>query len=379
MTAPLPAICDRCLAEGRAGEAPFEAFGALLDFDPVPRRSARADGWDEELQRAFIALLALTGAVATAARALGKSAFGITQLVRAEGSESFVAAMDEAIAISKDERSRRIAEAIRAVASDKDSWTPPRPSWDKARRAAPAPAAGRKGRPPERERLAAAEAAAAASAPPPADPLDNDLPTIATLVDKYLLKLEAERSCRLAGRIAEADFYLRQVTMLEVAIDVVGGDGMAVLKAARLGGHGLLAIAETTASKILDEARRAHFDRCGDPPRPMYPPLHLLVRHEGCSTEPGHSIAGGTPESSEEQQRRYEEQCARDAEAQVEWEAAARRDYKERGGEGEPPTEAELAEREAAGVARLKAFGDRFREAIGRGAPAGSPKDGGEP
>jgi hypothetical protein len=54
---PLPVICDRCRAEGLAGEDPFEAFGALLDFDPVPRRAHRADGWDAEVQRAYIAAL----------------------------------------------------------------------------------------------------------------------------------------------------------------------------------------------------------------------------------------------------------------------------------------------------------------------------------
>jgi hypothetical protein len=48
---PIPVICDRCRADG-VGEDPFEAFGALLDFEPVPK-AKRADGWDEECQRAF--------------------------------------------------------------------------------------------------------------------------------------------------------------------------------------------------------------------------------------------------------------------------------------------------------------------------------------
>jgi len=61
MAQPILVICDRCRAEGAAGTDPFEAFGALLGFDPVPRRAHRADGWDPETQRACIAALSLTG------------------------------------------------------------------------------------------------------------------------------------------------------------------------------------------------------------------------------------------------------------------------------------------------------------------------------
>jgi hypothetical protein len=71
--APIPVVCDRCRAEGLAGDDPFEAFGDLLDFEPVPRRKARADGWDAECQRAFVAALSLTGSVRAAARAVGKA------------------------------------------------------------------------------------------------------------------------------------------------------------------------------------------------------------------------------------------------------------------------------------------------------------------
>ena len=38
---PLYVICDRCRAEGQAGEDPF---GDPLDFAPVPRLTTRADG-----------------------------------------------------------------------------------------------------------------------------------------------------------------------------------------------------------------------------------------------------------------------------------------------------------------------------------------------
>ena len=62
-TRPFPVLCDRCRAEGLAGEAEFAELadlGDLLDFEPVPRRK-RANGWDAEVQRAFIVALAVTG------------------------------------------------------------------------------------------------------------------------------------------------------------------------------------------------------------------------------------------------------------------------------------------------------------------------------
>ena len=44
-TRPFPVLCDRCRAEGLAGEAVFAGLaglGDLLDFEPVPRRVERA-------------------------------------------------------------------------------------------------------------------------------------------------------------------------------------------------------------------------------------------------------------------------------------------------------------------------------------------------
>jgi hypothetical protein len=43
MERPIFVVCDRCRAEGHSGEDPFQAFGALLDFDPVPRRRLIVD------------------------------------------------------------------------------------------------------------------------------------------------------------------------------------------------------------------------------------------------------------------------------------------------------------------------------------------------
>jgi len=49
----IPVICDRCRATGVSGEADFSHLGDLLEFDPVPRKTQRADGWTPERQRAL--------------------------------------------------------------------------------------------------------------------------------------------------------------------------------------------------------------------------------------------------------------------------------------------------------------------------------------
>jgi hypothetical protein len=318
MPSPIFVVCDRCRAEGLVGDDPFEAFGALLDFDPVPRKTNRADGWDAEVQRAYIAALSLTGNDRAACRAVGKSAFGVTQLLAHEGSESFTAAREEALAIAADERSRRLAEGLRTVAAEQADWRPPPPPWSRGRpplRALPAPAAMEPG--PEEQLTPETEKVM--------------LEMFEVILHKYLLKLQAERECRLKGEIAAADFYLRQITCLEVALDVTSGDGMALLKDARIGGHDLLIIAETPLSKLLDEARRDHWERCGDPPRPPRP-CHLLEDEGACSTEPLHSSRGGDDFAA--RARRDEALHARDAEAQIAWEAEARADWSARRADG---------------------------------------------
>jgi hypothetical protein len=331
--APIPLLCDRCRAEGLAGEDPFARFAGLLDFEPVPRRNPRADGWSADVQRAFIALLACTGSVRQAARAVGRAAFGVEQLLKAPGSEGFRAALEAAHAAAAEKTRLRLRSAVDAAARAEAAWSPaPEPWSHAATRASPEP--GRKG--PGRPR-------AAASLPVPAAPEEDAADTrdaivldlLESIVRNYMLKLESERRCRLEGRIAEADFYIRQATCLEVCLDVVSGDAMKVLKEYRLGGYGLLVIAQTFVSKLLDEARREHWAAAGDPPRPETPP-HVLLDLDGYSVEPlqpPHS----EPLPYNDRLRADEEQYARDAREQVKWEAEARRDYERRRDSGACP------------------------------------------
>jgi hypothetical protein len=71
-------------------------MSALPEFNPVPRKVQRHDGWTPERQRAFIAALADTGCVAIAARMVNMSPESAYQLRRQPGAESFRAAWNAA-------------------------------------------------------------------------------------------------------------------------------------------------------------------------------------------------------------------------------------------------------------------------------------------
>ncbi len=315
---PFPVLCDRCRAEGLAGEAEFEelaGLGDLLDFEPVPRRK-RANGWDSEAQRAFVAALAVTGSDRQAAAVVGRNAFGITQLCEAKGNEGFLAARAKAMEIFEEKERVRRSDGLLAAVHGEETRARGR------HRVAWSGAATRQPFPPVPDPERALEPAG--TDPADADKLIEELLQI--LARKYFSKLEQERRARLEGRIAEADFYVRQITCLEVSLDMVSGDGMAYLRDFRCRGHDLLHIAETEMSKLLDQARRLHWDQCGEPPRPGYPPLHLLVQQKGFAIEPLDGTYSNDPDglTHGEQQRVQNERNARDAEAQIAWEAEAR-------------------------------------------------------
>jgi hypothetical protein len=325
----IPVVCTRCRAEGVAGAEGFEDLGDLLDFAPVPRRP-RADGWTPDVQRAFIAALAVTGSERQAAAAVGKAQYGVTQLKQSPGNESFMAARERALAMAEADKGRRLAGGVHAVTAPAAHWRPPEPVWGRA----------------ESRRRAARAAGYTVDALPapqlrgllPGEPIDSRsqaaaIELVDALLKRYLIKLRQERRARTRGCIAEADFYVRQITSLEIAIDLTTGDGMAFLDRARRAGHGLLDLAETVMSKLLDDARRRHWAECGDPPRPE-PPRHLYVDVGGAATEPLEMIAGGTEEERRAQALRYEEQHAADAVAHVAWEEAARADWAARRADG---------------------------------------------
>ena len=132
LPATVPVICDRCRAEGVAGDPAFALIPDLLTFDPVPRR-ARVDNWTAEHQRAFIVALAITGSPRQAARALGRHPFGAEQLRSARGGRSFAEAWDAAMDLARDR------EFARIHANCRTSPRSARPSSPSPRAPSPAP------------------------------------------------------------------------------------------------------------------------------------------------------------------------------------------------------------------------------------------------
>jgi hypothetical protein len=294
----IPVICDRCRVAGTAGTGDFSQFGDLLIFEPVPRRY-RVNGWDAEAQRAFIALLATTGSKRQAAMAIGRNAYGVDQLLKSANGGSFKTAFDRAMAIAKQNGAMKIASGIAdAAARNAQLGTPP---------------SRLRGHEPDDE---ASEM-----------PQDEKLGLLENIFLKLLRKVEAEREARLAGEVVAADFYLRQVTFIEVALDMMseglGFDAWSMLGELRRGGHGILQIAETPMSRTLDTQRRALWKVMADPDRPEYPPEDYLEHGADHSLEPLEYMRGGEDREREEQRDRYAAQHAEEAEAQAVWEASA--------------------------------------------------------
>src|SRR5690348_16267441 len=113
----IPIVCDRCRSTGTAGTSDFSHLGDLLDFAPVPRKKKRVDGWSPEKQRAFIAALSATGSKRRAAMSIGMAPFGVDQMLKTEGNESFKAAYERALAIAKQNGSMKIAAGVADAAA----------------------------------------------------------------------------------------------------------------------------------------------------------------------------------------------------------------------------------------------------------------------
>ena len=270
-------------------------LGDLLAFEPVVRRH-RVDGWTAESQRAFIAALAMTGSPRRAAKAIGKNAYNAGQLRLAEGAEGFSAAWDRAMRIAQQRQSERLGSQVSEL----------------ARRSAPS------AHPQLRQDEPWPDDAEMSAADHEALSLD--------LFRKYLIKLRQERRARLAGKVVEADFYLRQISFFEVMIDLAqearGVPLWPWISSLRRGDHGLMSIARTPFSRFLDEARRAVWaEEAGEPQRPPPPAEEYFEDHDGYSVEPLEFIWGGPEADTQRQQEDFEERHRREAAAQVEWEA----------------------------------------------------------
>lgn len=315
---PFPVLCDRCATEGLAGEAEFErlaGLGDLLDFEPVPRRP-RSDGWHPEVQRAYVAALAVTGSERQACAVVERAQYGITQLRKARGNESFLAACDKAMEIWRErERVRRSDNLLAAAHGDTARRGPGRPrlAWSGAATRRPAAA----DQAPNAEREAEDR-----------DRANRDF--VLTLLKKHDLKVSQERRARLDGRIVEADFYVRQITWLEVAIDLGTGDGFAVFADLRAGKYNLVDVVETPMSRLFAAARRFRWNEAGEADRPECPTRRRLRDHGRFTTQDGESWSSGDdPRSRSEWESEMTAEHEAAARAQVEWEEKSRKDAEE--------------------------------------------------
>ena len=299
----IPVICDRCRAAGTAGTGDFSRYGDLLEFVPVPRPNFRVDGWNEEKQRAFIALLATTGSPRRAAMALGMSPKGATNLREAEGSGSFNAAWERALAVAATNGSMKISTAVADAAARNEQLA-----------ATPSRLHGRG--PDELDQ------------PEMSD--EDKLGLIENLFYKWLGKVEQEREARLAGEVIAADYYLRQVTFFEVTFDLMcgefGQDAWAVMSSLRRGGESVIGIAATPMSQILDAKRRELWEKMGEPGRPEYPPARYLIPKVDFSLASEHQALSEEERELPPPERESLFKAMRDkeAEAQAAWEAASR-------------------------------------------------------
>ncbi|MBA3576922.1 MAG: hypothetical protein H0W39_04820 [Sphingomonas sp.] len=112
----IPVICDACRAQGSAGEEGFSGIADILNFEPVPRRT-QVNNWTAELQRAFIAALAITGSARRAGKAIGRHEYGAEKLRKARGGKSFSDAWDAALDIYREREMVRLGDQMGELAN----------------------------------------------------------------------------------------------------------------------------------------------------------------------------------------------------------------------------------------------------------------------
>jgi hypothetical protein len=108
---PMPVICDVCRKHGSAGEEGFAEIADILNFKPVPRRT-QVNNWTPELQRAFVAALAITGSERRAGKAIGRHEYGAQKLRKARGGKGLDEACEAALQIYRDREMVRLSDQM---------------------------------------------------------------------------------------------------------------------------------------------------------------------------------------------------------------------------------------------------------------------------
>lgn len=281
---------------------PDPEIEALLHFTPVERRNKRSDGWPPERQTGFIAALARLGNVDRAAHEVGRTASGAWTVRGSANAGQFAESWDAALALyhRRNPRQPRVGRPSRGALRADPGRAWPRHAGEAEEQDARGPDAE------DEHRL--------------------KLETFDRILQKYENKLRQEREARLEGRIAAADFYVRQLTFIEITLEL-GGQVDKLLHSLKRREWKLFDIAATPMSVLLDNIRRDYWQEQDEPDRP---PLSPLGEHDGAIAfgEPTYYTPerDGTPR---EWDKATKEAAALAAQAQRAWEEKARKDAKE--------------------------------------------------
>lgn len=279
---------------------------ALLHFEPVVRKCVRHDGWLAERQREFIIALTELGHAEQAAHAVGGTMSGAYKLRTANGGEGFAKSWDSALALHL-RRNPRPEPKGRPSRGEIESGVGRTP-WPSA-----APPSGPT--PDARYRHA------------PSDPPEMSVQEFLREISRrYLLKLRQEREARLEGRIVEADYYVRQLSWIEIVADI-GGNAQELIETLKRGGVDAIRIAATPMSAYLEKLRRLYWQEKGEAARPPAPPMG---EHGATfATGPDHAYCSARDGDRAAWEARQAEQRRLDAEAQQAWEEKARAESEE--------------------------------------------------
>jgi hypothetical protein len=151
---------------------------------------------------------------------------------------------------------------------------------------------------------------------------------LAGILDRYRKKFQQERECRLAGRIVEADYYVRQLTFIELVLDL-GGHAEDLFKMFRSGDIDIYRTIGTPVSVYLDRVRRDYWREKGEPDRLPMPMLgeHDDKRAKGQRESEYYNVARDGDYQA--WLARKERMAALQAEAQLLWEEKAKADAAE--------------------------------------------------
>jgi hypothetical protein len=94
----------------------------LLEFEPAPMQK-RVNGWDPDSQRAFVALVAVTGSKDRAARAIGRRTGSLDRIFRRPDGAGFSAAVEAALAVAERRNGRDVARAVADAAAHRAQAT----------------------------------------------------------------------------------------------------------------------------------------------------------------------------------------------------------------------------------------------------------------